>query len=62
MHKSLKVYKIRATLRGSNHENSTQEYTMSTHGHYHKSGKMSVGNHLMYIEALSKKDKGVKGT
>ena len=57
MQKGLKVYKIRATRRGSNHENSTQGYTMSTHGHYHKSGTMSVGNHLMQIEALSKKDK-----
>ena len=46
-----------ATCRGANHENSTQGYTMSTHDDYHTSGNMSVGDHLVAIEDLSKKDK-----
>jgi len=51
-----KCFSIGAT----NPENSTQEYTLGTYGHYHKSGKISLGDNLIDNEASLKKTKSLK--
>ena len=45
------------TAGASNHKSSTQVYTVSTHDDDHFSGKLSVDDHLLYIEGSLEKTK-----